>query len=270
MTALTTSGTCADRTRRVHRLAEVIRLDGLGQRYGRRWVLRDLQLTVREGITVLLGPNGAGKTTLLSTIAGLRRPAAGTVSVLGRTSDGAAGRRALLGELGYLPQELGFHPGYTVSEFLMYSAWLKKVPPDDATELVRSALELTGLQETAGQRMKTLSGGTVRRVGIAQAIVHRPRLVLLDEPASGLDPHQRIEMRRLLRQLKDRTSAVVSTHHVDDLKSLADEVVVLSGGQIRFQGSPEELAARGSEVHEGDSQLERGYSAVSVADGGRS
>jgi ABC-2 type transport system ATP-binding protein len=247
-------------------LAGVIGLEGLGQRYGRRWVLRDLDLTIGEGITVLLGPNGAGKTTLLSTVVGLRRPAAGTVTVLGRPSGPAAGpaagRKSALRELGFLPQELGFHPGYTVREFLAYSAWLKKVPTDAVPEAVQAGLNVTGLSEVAEQKMKTLSGGMARRAGIAQALVHRPRLLVLDEPASGLDPHQRIEMRKLLRRLSERTSALVSTHHVDDLGALADDVIVLVAGKVRFQGSPEALATQGSPDDEGDSELERGYSAV--------
>jgi ABC-2 type transport system ATP-binding protein len=244
-------------------LVDVIRLHGLGQRYGRQWVLRDLDLTVGDGITVLLGHNGADKTTLLSTIAGLRRPAAGTVSIYGLGSDTPAGRRTLLGQVGYLPQDLGFYPGYTVREFLAYSAWLKKVPTAQIGDAVDTALDATELAGVADRKMRTLSGGTVRRAGIAQALVHGPRLVLLDEPSSGLDPHQRIEMRRLLKQLAGRTSTLLSTHHVDDLNSLADRVVVLSAGEIRFEGSAGELAARGSAQDEGDSPLERGYSAVS-------
>ena len=243
-------------------MADVIELHGLGQKYGQRWVLHDVNLTVGDGITVLLGPNGAGKTTLLSTIAGLRRPAAGTVSVNGLDPATAAERRTLRQEVGYLPQELGYYPNYTVREFLAYSAWLKKVPTNSVTDAVEVSLDATGLADVADQKMKTLSGGTARRAGIAQALVHRPRLVLLDEPSSGLDPHQRIELRRLLRRLIGRTSTLVSTHHVDDLKSLADHVVVLADGKVRFQGSPDQLAAQGSVGDEGDSPLEKGYSAV--------
>jgi ABC-2 type transport system ATP-binding protein len=244
-------------------LSEVIELRGLGQRYGRRWVLRDLTASIEGGITVLLGPNGAGKTTLLSTIAGLRRPAAGAVTISGVETVSADRRRRLAREVGFLPQDLGYYPNYTVREFLAYGAWLKRVPAGEVAAAVESALAATGLGEVAGRKMKHLSGGTARRAGIAHALVHRPRLVLLDEPASGLDPHQRIEMRRLLRGLAADTAALISTHHVDDLPKLADRVLVLDDGVLRFAGTPGELAERGATADaEGDSPLERGYSAV--------
>lgn len=240
-------------------MSVVLAVRGLGQRYGRRWVFRDLDLDAGAGVTVLLGPNGAGKTTLLSTIAGLRRPVAGTVRVGGIDQ---SDHRALERAMGFLPQSLGFYPRYTVREFLGYSAWLKKVPRAEVDSFVDDALSATDLTDQADRRMRTLSGGTIRRAGLAQAIVHKPRLLLLDEPAAGLDPHQRLGMRKLLRRVSDRSSVVVSTHHVDDLHVLADRVIVLSDGQVRFVGTPGELADAGAPDDEGDNPLERGYSAV--------
>jgi ABC-2 type transport system ATP-binding protein len=240
----------------------VLTVRGLGQRYGRRWILRDLDLDVGAGVTVLLGPNGAGKTTLLSTVAGLRRPAAGSVRIAGVDHAASTDRRALASFIGFLPQNLGFYPRYTLRDFLTYSAWLKKVPSGEVDSSVEDALAAVDLVDQADRTMRTLSGGTVRRAGLAQSIVHKPRLLLLDEPSAGLDPHQRLGMRKLLRTVSSRCSVLASTHHVDDLNVLADRVVILWQGRVRFVGTPTELAGAGTLEDEGDNALERGYSAV--------
>ena len=239
--------------------AAVISAAGLAQRYGKRWVFRDLDFTVPPGVTALLGPNGAGKTTLLHSIVGLKPPVAGDVRVMDVDVLRRGGLRAVAAQLGFLPQHVGYYPGYTLREFVTYSAWLKRVPRADLDNYVDVALARVDLTDRASSKMSSLSGGMLRRAGIAQAIAHRPDLLILDEPASGLDPEQRIELRRLLRDLVSTTTVLVSTHLVDDVRHIADHVIVLHDGRVVFAGSVGRLEAEGAPEAAGDSALERGY-----------
>jgi len=142
------------------------------------------------------------------------------------------------------------------------AAWLKKMPSQRIGQASRDALEQVGLTERADSRLRSLSGGMLRRAGIAQAIVHRPRLLILDEPSAGLDPQQRIGLRRLIGRLAASSSVLLSTHLVDDVGVVADRIIVLDQGQVSFSGTSAELAGRDRPGAEGDSPLERGYSAV--------
>jgi ABC-2 type transport system ATP-binding protein len=205
----------------------------------------------------LLGPNGAGKTTLMRVLATVARPDHGVVRLLG-TDDLRAVRR----QLGYLPQTFGFYPRFTAREFVEYFAWLKEVPPHRIPVAVDRALERVGLLDRADDRMKALSGGMQRRVGIAQAIVNDPRLLLLDEPTAGLDPEQRVDFRALLRELGVDTCVLVSTHLVEDVAMACERVSLVDGGRLVFTGTPERLAAAGGDDDVGDSAIERGYTAV--------
>ncbi|MDG4763305.1 ATP-binding cassette domain-containing protein [Solwaraspora sp. WMMD406] len=235
---------------------------GLTQRYGKRKVFHDLDLIVPAGVTVLLGPNGAGKTTLLSTIVGLKRPESGTLHVLGRDVLRRGGLRAVAARVGFLPQVVSHYPGYTVREFVAYAAWLKGVSGRDLDAKVDRAVGLMGLTDQASSRMGILSGGMLRRAGIAHAIVHEPALLILDEPAAGLDPQQRIELRRVLRTLAGDAAVLVSTHVVEDARHVADTVVVLHGGAVAFTGTVGGLESLASSEGDGDSDLERGYLAT--------
>jgi len=235
----------------------------LVQRYGRRHVVFDgLDLTMGSGVTGLLGPNGAGKSTLLETISTSRAPAGGRLTVLGQDVGSETGRKFVRQRLGYLPQHFGYVPTFTVSEFVSYAAWLKRVDRRRAQVLVDEALGVVGLQERATAQLKTLSGGMLRRVGIAQAIVHRPRLLILDEPTAGLDPQQRIDLRKLLRTLAASTDILISTHLVEDVRSTCDTLLVLQSGRVAFSGSPQQLAEAEAPQAAGDNDLERGYSSV--------
>ena len=212
------------------RYAELVALDGVSHVFA-------------SGVTSLLGPNGAGKTTMLSVLMAQRRLDSGEASVagvpLGRRGDVREARR----RIGVLPQRFGFHPRFTASEMVAYAAWLREVPRRDVRAAVRESLSVVGLDDRAGSRMSTLSGGMVRRVGIACAVVNSPRLLLLDEPAAGLDPEQRVSLRETITVLAQRSSVVVSTHHVDDVASLGGGVVVLDKGRLRFQGTVAGLCA---------------------------
>lgn len=240
-------------------------IDGrrLAQNYGRRTVFRDLDVAVGMGVTALLGPNGAGKTTLLSTLTGLLPVRGGTLQLFGIDLASRHGRRAVATRLGFLPQTVGYYPNYTLRDFVSYAAWLKAVPQRQLANKVAVSLDLVGLADRADSKMKTLSGGMLRRAGIAQAVVHSPDLLVLDEPAAGLDPEQRIELRRLVRTLGQSCAVLVSTHVVEDVRVVADRVLVLNNGSIAFDGTTTELAALdGSTPEQGDTELERGYLAV--------
>ncbi|MET8358891.1 ATP-binding cassette domain-containing protein [Micromonospora sp. NPDC005171] len=235
---------------------------GLVQRYGKRNVFRDLDFVVPRGVTVLLGPNGAGKTTLLHTIVGLKRPVAGGLHVLDHDVLRRGGLRAVAAQIGFLSQVVSHYPGYTVRESVAYAAWLKGVAKRDIDPKVDRALELMRLSGRAGSRMGSLSGGLLRRAGIAQAIVHEPALLILDEPAAGLDPQQRIELRRVLRKVAGSATVLISTHVVDDARHVADTIIVLNEGAVAFTGTVAGLESLARPEVDGDSDLERGYLAA--------
>lgn len=230
--------------------------------YRRRPVFEGLDLAVRPGITALLGPNGAGKTTLLQMITGLHRTSAGSVSVLGTGMASRAGRRQVAGRIGYLPQRFGYLPGFTVGEFVGYAAWLKGMPGATAHRKVPNVLEEVGLAARSNDTLRSLSGGMLRRAGIASALVHDPELVILDEPASGLDPRQRLDLRELIVRRSRTSTFLLSTHLVEDVRALSTAVIVLDRGRVRFTGSPEDLAARGPGASTLSSELEAGYLCV--------
>jgi ABC-type multidrug transport system ATPase subunit len=214
----------------------------------------------------LLGPNGAGKTSLLRMMATVLPPSSGQLRLLGRDPDGYGPRREIRRRLGYLPQNLGYYPGFTVAEFVEYFALLKDMPPGRVPRAVAAAIEHVGLQARARAKLRTLSGGMLRRAGIAQAVVNDPELLLLDEPTAGLDPEQRVSFRALLRDLGQRATVVVSTHLVEDVGAACEQVALMDEGKIVFHGTPDELAARGEGTGAaGDAPLERGYSAVLAA-----
>ncbi|WP_405540726.1 ABC transporter ATP-binding protein [Streptomyces antimycoticus] len=245
-----------------------IRATGLKVRVGRNHMAVDgLDLSLGTGVHGLLGPNGAGKSTLIRALATVLRPAEGTLELLGESAGGRGEYRALRRRIGYLPQEFGYYKRFTVREFVEYMAWLKEVPKADIPAAVQHAVERVGLADRADKRMKTLSGGMVRRVGIAQAIVNDPSILLLDEPTAGLDPAQRLRFRELLQELGKDTCVVVSTHLVEDVAAACTDVVLFAEGRLVFQGTPEDLAAAGGPEHVGDSPLERGYSALLMGPG---
>jgi ABC-type multidrug transport system ATPase subunit len=236
---------------------------GLRVRAGRYMAVDGLDLNLDTGVHGLLGPNGAGKTTLMRALATVVRPAAGGLTMLG--TDVAARRgdlRPLRRSLGYLPQHFGFYPRFTVREFVEYMAWLKEMPKSVIPGAVQRAVERVGLADRADTTMKTLSGGMVRRAGIAQAIVNDPRVLLLDEPTVGLDPEQRMDFRDLLRGIGVDSCVLVSTHLVEDVAAACTDVVLVDRGRLVWQGTAPELAAAGGDGHAGDSATERGYSAV--------
>jgi ABC-2 type transport system ATP-binding protein len=234
----------------------------LTRRFGRTTAVDGVSLRAGPGVFGLLGPNGAGKTTLLRTMATVIPPSSGTLRLLGRDPGQYSLRREIRRRLGYLPQNLGYYSGFTVLEFVEYFALLKEMPSARVPGAVAAAVERVDLGGKARAKLRTLSGGMLRRVGIAQAIVNDPQLLLLDEPTAGLDPEQRVQFRELLRDIGERATVVVSTHLVEDVGAACTEVALMDQGKVVFHGTPDELSSRGVGHDTGDAPLERGYSAV--------
>jgi ABC-type multidrug transport system ATPase subunit len=239
-----------------------VEITGLTRRFGRTMAVAGADLQAGPGVFGLLGPNGAGKTSLLRMMATAVPPTSGRLRLLGRDPGRYGPRQEIRRRLGYLPQNLGYYPGFTVAEFVEYFALLKEVPAERVPAAVAAAVERVELDGRAKAKLRTLSGGMLRRVGIAQAIVNEPELLLLDEPTSGLDPEQRVAFRALLRDLGQRATVIVSTHLVEDVGAACTRVALMDQGKIIFHGTPGDLAARGEGYGTGDAPLERGYSAV--------
>ena len=219
-----------------------VRVEGVRKSYGGVAALAELDLELGPGITGLLGPNGAGKTTLIRILATLLSPSAGQVGVNGWWTSDLRDRVEIRRRLGYLPQDLGLYPRFTVFEFVDYLALLKELDdPAERHRRVRAALAAVELEDLARRKIRTLSGGMRRRVGIAQAIVADPLLLLLDEPTTGLDPEQRMRFRQLIAGIGEQRTVVLSTHLVEDVAAVCTQVVVLWQGRVRFHGTPSQL-----------------------------
>jgi len=224
----------------------VVEILGLHDGYRGRSLFQGFDLTLAPGVTVILGPNGAGKTTLFKLICGLRTARGGSVLVLGQPPTLARQSRVPAQSFSYLPQQFGYLRSYTVAEFVSYVAWLQAVPKAVLAERVERALTSVDLAERRGDRMRSLSGGMVRRAGIAASLVKRPGLLILDEPTAGLDPVQRNDVQRVLAGLTPGTSTVMSTHLAEDAEQYATSVVILNSGRVTFAGSPAALLADAS------------------------
>ncbi len=224
----------------------MIEISDLAKTYGRgakaSQALRGVDLEIPSGMFGLLGPNGAGKTTLMRILAGIVHPSRGAVRVAGHDLATDGGRRGAKAILGYLPQELGMYPELTAAQFVDYMAILKGLDdPRQRTRRVAEVLEMVALQDAANRRIKGFSGGMKRRVGIAQALVNDPRVLIVDEPTAGLDPEERIRFRNLLVSLAADRTVILSTHIVEDIGQTCRDIAVLAKGRALFRGSPAEL-----------------------------
>ncbi|MGI8615945.1 MAG: ABC transporter ATP-binding protein [Actinomycetota bacterium] len=245
-------------------MSPVLELTGVTFAYRRVVAVAGIDWSLEAPIVVgVLGPNGAGKTTLIRLLASVLSPQSGSISVSGNSLEDRDTRRKFRASLGYLPQDFGFWPGFTVRECVAYAAWLRGLAPSRANERTRDAIDAMNLSELAERRMRSLSGGQKRRVGLAQAIVNAPEVLLLDEPTAGLDPEQRLHFRQLMRSIGSSGIVLISTHLVEDVASVCDSVAVMDAGRILFTGSPSEMKAKGArQPTPGASEFEQGYLSI--------
>jgi ABC-2 type transport system ATP-binding protein len=208
----------------------MIRVDNITRRYGTFTAVDRVSLAVKPGEVVgLLGHNGAGKTTILKMITGYLEPTAGTITIAGREI--GQNRREIQRSIGYLPENCPVYPEMTVLGYLDYCASLHGLGTAERTPLIAEAIARTDLADKAGQTIATLSRGYRQRTGVAQAILHRPRLLILDEPTNGLDPTQILQMRALITDLAKTTTVIISTHILQEVQAICDRVVILKGGR---------------------------------------
>ena len=217
-------------------------LDRLTKHYGSKIAVDQVSATLEPGVYGLLGANGAGKTTLMRMMCAILESTSGEVLLDGKDviSMGEDYRNVL----GYLPQDFGYYPNYTALEFLMYVSALKGIPKKIAKKRARELLEEVGLSPVADKKVKTFSGGMKQRVGIAQALLNNPDILILDEPTAGLDPKERVRFRNLLSDYAGDKIVILSTHIVSDIEAIADEVLLMKQGKIVLHGTVPELVQK--------------------------
>ena len=213
--------------------------ENISKLYGDFPALSGINLSLDNGVYGLLGPNGAGKTTLMRIMTDLLKPSTGRVLLDGK--DIAVLAADFCRRLGYLPQDFGFYPNYTAEQYLLYIARLKGLTRFEAKKQTGDLLEMVGLHEKRGQKMKGLSGGQRQRVGIAQALLGDPDILVLDEPTAGLDPEERIRFRGIISNLSRQKTVLLSTHIVSDLEAVANEMILLKKGQVLTVQKPHNL-----------------------------
>lgn len=204
--------------------------------------VRNVSCTMTSGVYGLLGVNGAGKTTLMRMLCTLLRPTSGSITWDGR--DIFEMDRDYRRILGYLPQDFGYYPDFTVYDYLMYVASIKGLRPIAAKHRAKALLKEVGMDKAAHKKMKKLSGGMKRRVGIAQAMLADPKILILDEPTAGLDPNERIRFRNLISTLSENRLVLLSTHIVSDIAYIASEILLMKDGSIRDFGTSEQLLSK--------------------------
>ena len=206
--------------------------DRITKQYKNKIAVDRMSFALTKGVTGLLGANGAGKTTLMRMMSGILNPTSGSV-----TADGIPVQteeyRALLG---YLPQDFGYYPEFTAREFVQYIAALKGIEKKKAKNKTEELLETVGLSDVANKKIKTFSGGMKQRVGIAQALVNDPKILILDEPTAGLDPKERVRFRNLIAEIGKTSIVLFSTHIVSDIEHIAGNLLMIRDGQLIYEG----------------------------------
>mgnify|MGYP003232742578 FL=1 len=210
-----------------------LNIDRVTKQYGPKIAVDRISLTLTPGVTGLLGANGAGKTTLMRMLCGILRPTSGSISLDGLDVS-TEGYRAVLG---YLPQDFGYYPSFSALDFLLYLGALKGMERRQAKERSLELLEVVGLSEVARKKIRTFSGGMKQRLGIAQALLNRPKLLILDEPTAGLDPKERVRFRTLIEEQGKESIVLLSTHIVSDVEHIAGRILMVKDGQLIYDGS---------------------------------
>lgn len=213
-------------------------IDRVSKQYKNKIAVDRISLKLDKGIYGLLGANGAGKTTLMRMICGILTPTGGTITYNGIDVSQEEYRAVL----GYLPQDFGYYPDFTGRDFLLYMAALKGIGKKEADKKVKELLELVSLADVAKKKIKTYSGGMKQRLGIAQALLNEPQILILDEPTAGLDPKERVRFRNLIAELGKESIVILSTHIVSDIDRIADRILMMNGGKLVFDGTREEIS----------------------------
>ena len=212
-------------------------IDRVSKQYKNKIAVDRISLKLEKGIYGLLGANGAGKTTLMRMLCGILMPTSGTISYDGIDVSEEAYRAIL----GYLPQDFGYYPDFTGRDFLLYMAALKGIGKEDAKKRVKELMELVSLTEVSKKKIKTYSGGMKQRLGIAQALLNDPQILILDEPTAGLDPKERVRFRNLIAELGKDNIVILSTHIVSDIDRIADRILMMNGGKLVLDGTREDI-----------------------------
>ncbi|WP_347995717.1 ABC transporter ATP-binding protein [uncultured Eubacterium sp.] len=260
----------------------MLTLNNVSKRFGKFTAVEDISLDMDNGLYALLAPNGAGKTTIIKMITTLLNPTEGEILYDGvNIKTMGAGYRELLG---YLPQDFGYYKNNTPKQYLSYLAALKGVPKKETEEKIDYLLELVGLAENADKKMKKFSGGMIQRVGIAQAMLNDPKILILDEPTAGLDPKERVRFRNIISVLSKDRIVILSTHIVSDIESIANQVILirdkhiykmdsvanicneLSGKVFEMQVSDKEYAQMEEKYIILSARQEKGYMTIRVFD----
>ncbi len=222
-------------------MAARIRIENLNQYYGKKQALKDVNLTIEAGMFGLLGRNGAGKTTLMKVLATLLPKSEGQITICNRPVEHA---REVRNITGYLPQEFSMYPNMSVYEAMDYLGVLSGLPKSQRKQRIPELLERVNLQDDRRKKVKALSGGMKRRLGIAQAILHDPKVLIVDEPTAGLDPEERVRFRNLLCEIAEGRIVILSTHIVGDIEATCENIAVLDRGEIIYQGTAAELISQ--------------------------
>ena len=219
-------------------------LDRLTKHYGSKIAVDCVSASLKPGVYGLLGANGSGKTTLMRMMCAILEVTSGEVLFDGENvTDMGADYRNILG---YLPQDFGYYPNYSAAEFLQYISALKGIPRDIAGQRIKELLEVVDLSHVSSKKIKTFSGGMKQRVGIAQALLNQPQILILDEPTAGLDPKERVRFRNLISDYAEDKIVILSTHIVSDIEAIADEVMLMKKGKFVLQGTIPQLVEKAS------------------------
>ncbi|MGV1042919.1 ATP-binding cassette domain-containing protein [Clostridium perfringens] len=216
-------------------------VNNVSKKYGSFYALNDINLEFNNGVYALLAPNGAGKTTLIKLLTTLIFPTSGEILYKGTDIVSLDGEYRDI--IGYLPQDFGYYRNYTPRKFLLYLAALKGIKKEDAVEKVKEVLKVVSLENVENKKMKGFSGGMIQRVGIAQALLNDPKILILDEPTAGLDPKERVRFRNLLSDLSRDRIVIISTHIVSDIEFISNEVIMIKDHKILYKDSIENICS---------------------------